>query len=133
MNLYYLHGLLQTIAFFVLFPLGALIAYFREHVGSNWKVFHVSIQLLATLLVFSAVIIVISIKKGNKQDKPIINKVHTKLGPLIVLVIIIQLVWAFLGRKLVDWTTWYNTHMILSGLIITGGITNVILGMKMMS
>ena len=133
MNLYNLHGLLQTIAFFVLYPLGALIAYFREHVGSNWKIFHLSIQLLATLLVFIAVIIVISIKKGNKQDKPIINKVHTKLGPLVVLLIIIQLVWAFLGRKLVDWTTWYYTHITLSGLIIIGGVTNVFLGIKMMS
>lgn len=64
MNLYKVHGLLQFIAFFILFPVRAIVAGLRERIGASWRTIHVSTQLLATLLVFAAVSIV---HMGNKK------------------------------------------------------------------
>lgn len=129
MNLYQVHGLLQTIAFLVLFPLGALIAYFRNSIGPGWKMFHVGIQLTATLFVFTAVTIVASIKRDKSTEK--INKNHRILGRIVVITIVLQLLWAFFGRNVVNWDTWLTIHMLLSATIIIGGITNIVLGSQL--
>ena len=107
MNLYKLHGLLQMLAFLILFPIGALIALFRDKVGSNWKIFHVTIQMIAILTVVTAYIIIkiAQSKHKNKKQKPkqLINKIHIATGYTVGTFIILQLFWAFFGKSLVDW------------------------------
>lgn len=140
MNFYELHGLLQMLAFFILFPIGAAIAFFRDRVGPSWKQYHVAFQLTATFVVFLAVSSVLYAKSQDKEKQTHTNtqtqenkirRAHKILGPIVVSVIVIQLFWAYQGRKLVEWNTWYITHMAFSAFIILGGITNVILGMLM--
>ena len=132
MNMYQLHGLLQVIAFGVLFPLGALIALFRDSVGDSWRKYHVIIQLAATIMVFAAVTVV---HMGDPKDRPKMDasalKYHKIIGPTVVLLIVAQLLWAFKGRDLVEYVTWLNIHMVLSASIITLGLTNIYLGWKM--
>ena len=136
MNLYQLHGLLQMVAFLILFPIGALIALFRDKVGSNWKIFHVSVQLLAITTVVAAYIVIKYAKskqKNNKQKpKQLINKIHIATGYTVGAFIILQLFWAFFGKSIVYWSTWYTIHMILSACIILGGISNIIIAYIMM-
>lgn len=143
MNFYKVHGVLQMTAFFLLFPLGAAIALFREKIGPSWKQYHIIIQLTATFIVFLAISSVLYAKSLEKQinnqtetkietkTENKIRKTHKILGPLVVSVIIIQILWAYQGRNLVEWNTWYITHMTFSVFIIFGGITNVIFGMLM--
>ena len=69
-NLFAIHGILQILTFVILFPLGALIALFREQVGKNWFILHISIQILASLTVFIALIIInIAIKNKETLNK----------------------------------------------------------------
>ena len=138
MSLYQIHGLLQSIVFLVLFPLGASIALFRRFIGSRWRVMHVSIQLTAITLFMIAISIAYymgNIKnKGNKKDDDRqINKLHKYMGRFIFIVIVLQLFWAYQGRKIVSWTVWYYIHMLLSSIIIISGITNILIARKMIS
>lgn len=137
MNLYKLHGILQMIAFLILFPIGALIALFRDKVGSNWKLIHVSIQMIAIMTVLAAYIIIKIAQSKQKSkkytDKDLINKIHIALGYAVGTFIILQLFWAFFGKSLVEWSTWYTIHMILSACIILGGIINIIIAYVMMN
>jgi SNF family Na+-dependent transporter len=139
-SVYEVHALLQVIAFGVLFPTGALIAAFRESIGESWRKWHVGIQLTAVALVFVAVTIVHlgDGKKEKEDDKK--NKTtdttnwlrfHKIVGPIVVLLILVQLVWAFFARQLVVWGTWLHIHMLLSGAIITLGLANVYIGWRM--
>jgi uncharacterized membrane protein YozB (DUF420 family) len=141
-SVYEVHALLQVIAFGVLFPTGALIAAFRESIGESWRKWHVGIQLTAVALVFVAVTIVHigDGKKGEKEeDKQKKEKqtdsrwlrFHKIVGPIVVLLILVQLVWAFLARRLVEWGTWLHIHMLLSGAIITLGLANIYIGWRM--
>lgn len=136
MNLYQLHGLLQMIAFLILFPIGAMIALFRDKVGSNWKLFHVGTQIIAICVVIAAYIVIkyAKSKQKNKKhnDKDLINKIHITIGYTIGILIAIQVAWAYLGKRIVDWSIWYTIHMILSACIIVGGIINIIVAYIMM-
>ena len=133
MNLYQIHGLFQVIAFIILFPLGAAIAYFRNSIGSIWRPLHIGIQLLAIAFVFIAYAIVkyANSKKKSQSDKSYeeksINQIHKGLGYTVLVFIVLQLIWAFFGKLIVPWMTWYYIHMTLSALIILSGITNIII------
>jgi hypothetical protein len=122
--------MLQFTAFAVLFPAGALVAGLRAYIGEMWRPLHIGIQLLATACVFLAVTIV----HMGKNPPKIANKEHLRkhkiLGPLIVLLILAQLAWAFYGRQLVEWTLWYYIHMALSASIISLGLANLYTGAK---
>jgi len=132
---YIIHGLLQATAFLILYPLGALVALFRDRIGEHWRPLHISLQLFATFLVFVAVGIVKlaeTKKEKEKEAKTGWRKAHTILGPMVVSIIILQLLWAFLGRRMMtDWVLWYRIHMVLSALIILGGVTNVAIAIRM--
>lgn len=140
MTLYQIHGLLQMIVFLFLFPLGATIALFRNKIGPNWRKMHVTIQLTAITLFLIAISLAYysgNIKnkgdnKANKEEKQI-NKTHKMLGRFIFVLVMSQLLWAFYGRNLVNWMTWYYIHMALSSLIILSGITNVLIALKMVN
>ena len=133
MNLYQIHGIFQVVAFLILFPLGAAIAYFRNSIGPIWRPLHIGIQLLAVTVVFIAYGIVkyANSKKKPHESKPI-NKLHKGLGYTVITLIILQLLWAFFGKLIVPWMAWYYIHMTLSGLIIISGITNIIIAAIMM-
>jgi hypothetical protein len=137
-SLYQIHGLIQMIVFLFLFPLGATIALFRKSVGPNWRKMHVTVQLTAITLFFIAISLAfyagnIQNKNKEKKEEKQINKVHKALGRIIFILIVSQLIWAYQGRKLVNWMTWYYIHMTLSALIIISGVTNVLIAWKMIS
>ena len=133
MNLYQIHGLFQVIAFIILFPLGAAIAYFRNRIGPLWRPLHIGIQLLAIAFVFIAYAIVkYANSKKKSSEKKSINQIHKGLGYTVLVFIVLQLIWAFFGKWIVPWMTWYYIHMTLSALIIISGITNIIVAGIMM-
>lgn len=139
MNYYKLHGTLQAIAFLLLFPIGVLIALFRERIGPSWRTYHVIFQLTATLTVVVAISSVVYAnrqqpkKETSEEENPsALRRIHKILGPIVASLILVQLLWAFFGRKLMmDWNRWYQIHITLSGSILLGGITNVLIGLNM--
>jgi len=129
--LYIIHGLLQVIAFVVLYPIGALIALFRNSIGPLWLPVHVTIQLLATFCVFLALGIMIyakSVVKNNDSSR--FSRKHEILGFTLIFCIILQLIWAVFMRAHVPWTVWFNVHLALATFIIVGGYVNVFLGVQ---
>ena len=157
MNLFILHGILQSIAFIVLFPLGALVAYFRENIVAIWFPIHVSLQMMGLLVVLIALYVMYVAKKttslpkkeqaAEKQEEKQAEKqaekeegkvstsreLHRFIGPLVVFALFIQFFWAFYGRKIVEWTTWYRIHMMLATIVILGGFTNIFFGIFIVS
>lgn len=124
---YQIHGLLQSLVFLILYPLGALIALLRNYIGPSWKIYHVSIQLTASFLFFIAIGIIAytTYEKPKKESK--IRTIHRWNGRLIATLIVFQLFWAYQGRNYVEWTAWYWIHMSLSASIILLGWTNIYL------
>jgi len=136
MNLYELHGLLQFTIFIFIFPIGAMIAIFRESIGPSWRKFHVGFQLTGVALFLVAISLAIYMgskypKDKNEQKKSNIKKIHHIVGRVLAMVILFQVLWAFYGRKYVDWMTWYYVHMALAATIILGGWTNIALAIRM--
>lgn len=128
MSPYQIHGLLQSIVFFILYPLGALIAVFRNQIGPSWRPYHVGIQLTASVLFFIAISIVAYASYGKPKEKSSqIRTLHRWNGRLIALLIVTQLFWAYQGRNYVEWMTWYYVHMSLSASILLLGWTNIYL------
>lgn len=128
MSPYQIHGLLQSIVFFILYPLGALIAVFRNQIGPSWRPYHVGIQLTASTLFFIAIGMVAYASYGKpKKESSQIRTLHRWNGRLIALLIVTQLFWAYQGRNYVEWMTWYYIHISLSASILLLGWTNIYL------
>lgn len=128
MSLSKIHGILQMVAFLILFPIGGIIAIFRNQIGGQWLKYHIFFQILASILVFTAVGIQLYNRKNHMQNHSHISPkfYHVLIGITIVLLLIFQIFWAFLGRRVVSWTIWYYIHVTLAALIIIGGITNIL-------
>ena len=132
-NLFAIHGILQLITFAVLFPLGILIAIFRERVGPNWFKLHVGIQITGSLTLLSALIIVsIAKKQKQKEDNDSITHLpaHVIVGRIVVILVILQLIWAIAFRHIIPRPIWFAIHMVLATGIITVGWTNLYLGYR---
>lgn len=140
LNLFMIHGILQVIAFAILFPLGILVAIFRDYVGDRWFMYHVTLQLTATAAVFvavaiAAVAIAASTKKKEKEkeeNKTPKNKTstHVIVGFVLVGLICLQILWAMYFRHIVPRPIWYVIHMILATVIILLGWANLYLGYR---
>ncbi len=127
-SLYAIHGILQMIVFFGLYPMGALVAILRGFIGPSWRSIHVTMQLLGTMLLLVAVgLIAYAMKRDKVEEKELSRRmrVHIWLGRMVLALVLTQILWAYFGRGLVDWTTWYYTHMTLSALVLIGGWTNI--------
>lgn len=123
-----IHGILQLVIFLGLYPMGALVAIFRESIGPSWRRLHISLQMTASLLfLLSAGIVGYGLQRSNVsvQDMKPIMKTHIYLGRTLVVLVLAQLLWAFYGRRLVDWTRWYSVHMMFSAMILLGGWINI--------
>lgn len=135
-SLYVFHGILQAISFCFLYPIGATVAIFRDRVGECWKPIHIGFQLMASFLVFVAILLATVAdrrKKAETKKATKLRKVHQLIGKTVVSLIILQILWAFFGRRIVsDWFVWYYIHVALSSLIITLGITNVLIAWRML-
>lgn len=140
MSLYKVHGILQAIAFLFLFPLGVVVAIFRQYLGSWWLKAHLILQFLATLCVVIAIIaIVLAHQKHESKDKDekshdnesTEKRAHKIIGPILVTILLLQWIWAILVRGKVDWDVWYKVHLLLAGLIVTLGFVQVYLGVRM--
>lgn len=132
MNVYKFHGMLQALAFLILYPLGALIAIFRQRIGPSWFYAHIGIQLVATICVFTAVGFVIFTKHKHEQQKKI-PQIHRILGKTLVGIILLQYVWAIFGKRFVSWSVWLVIHMILAGLLLTLGWLQIYLGYRIIN
>ena len=131
-NLYELHGILQFIAFVVLFPLGILVAVFRNTIGSTWFVIHVTLH-SAAILTLIAALVCIGIATYNKnrlesQDTKIQIPLHVILGYIVVGLVFSQIVWAVGLRHVVPRPTWLFVHGILAISILATGWINLYLG-----
>lgn len=134
MSPFQIHGLIQSLVFLILFPIGAMVALLRDKIGPSWRRIHVSIQLTGVALYLTAVSIAFYAnqkRKATMQEKPLINQLHIWIGRTVGTLILLQVIWAFFGRSWVMWDTWYVVHMTLSALIILGGITNIIIAVTM--
>lgn len=125
-----IHGTLQQLAFFVLFPIGAVIAIARHHIGDGWLKYHVFFQLFATITVLMAVALqFVKRRKRDTKDPKMLS--HIALGSAVTLLLILQVMWAFFGRHLTDWMTWYRIHIALATIIFVGGVTNILIAKSM--
>ena len=135
MSIYTIHKSLQALAFLVLFPLGALTALLRQRIGPSWLMWHIGFQLTASIAVFSAVAIVVFLKpskqKEEEHEENKFNKLHKIIGPLVTLLIVMQLAWAFGGKGIVSLNTWYVLHVVFAILIVGLGWTNLYIGYRM--
>jgi len=134
MNLYIIHGFIQLITFGILFPLGALIAIFRNWVGSNWFIIHTVCQITASLLLFIAVILIKIAKSKSKKNKDADDDeeepLHVKMGHIIISLVLFQLLWVIFMRYIIYRPFWYFIHMLTAISIITLGWINIYLGYK---
>jgi uncharacterized membrane protein YbjE (DUF340 family) len=137
MNLYALHGILQIVAFAILFPLGILVAVFRDLVGERWFSLHIGIQTTAIVTVFVALVIaaIANYNKDNNKDNEKKDKndttpipTHVIVDSIVVVIILCQLVWAIYLRHIVPRPMWLVMHIILATGIILAGWTNLYLG-----
>lgn len=133
-SLYQIHGLMQFIAFGILFPLGAIVALLRYRIGEGWYKVHVGIQLLATSFVVVALALV-HIAKAKSTEKPKLDpkylRYHKIVGPLVVALLALQICWAFFGRKLIEGKPWLYIHIILAIALISLGWFNIYIGRTM--
>lgn len=131
-----IHGILQTVAFLLLLPIGVAIAVLRHHIGPGWLKYHVFFQLLATLVVFTASGLQFykwyqRRKESRAAPKRTISPkllTHIVLGSTVTVLLILQVFWAYLGRRYFEWMTWYYVHVALASIIILGGLTNLWIG-----
>jgi len=70
-------------------------------------------------------------EKHEDHEHNVYNRAHKIVGPIVVSLIILQLLWAFLGKRVVPWQWWYLTHVTLAVLIVCLGWTNLWLGYQM--
>jgi phosphate starvation-inducible membrane PsiE len=128
---YTLHGILQIIAFAILFPLGIAFAIFRNKIGSNWFIYHLTTQTIGLLVVITALLVIYFVKKKSKKNFENKNKkIHEILGPIVVLLLFFQFIWALIIKKFINRFIWYYIHISLSFLIITGGLINIYFGIN---
>lgn len=132
--LYTLHGLLQEIAFLVLFPIGIIIALCKLYIGSKWFILHILFQTVGIVCVISAVLIMAYAKYLEKPTNKSSRKsipLHVYIGIAIVILILFQVVWAVLMRDKIDRNIWTRIHIILASIILILGWTNLYLGYKL--
>ena len=133
-NLYEIHGILQFIAFVILFPLGILVAVFRNWIGSMWFVIHVGLHSAAILTLIAALLCVglasYNKNKNKEKDKKETRDtpLHVILGYIVVGLVFFQIVWAVGLREVVPFPTWLLVHGILAISILVTGWINLYLG-----
>jgi len=127
-NLYIIHGILQIIAFGILFPLGSLIAIFRNWIGNKWFIIHVTCQIIASILLFIAIVLVKIAKSDKKKNKT--EPLHVKTGHIIISLVVFQLLWAIFMRHIIYRPLWLFIHLLTAISIITLGWINIYLGYK---
>lgn len=137
MSLYKIHGLLQLLAFLVLFPIGGLIALLRNSIGPKWLIYHIFFQVTAAFCVFVGAALAAYAgkkKRENTKDKhPFVNTLHIWIGRIIVTLLFLQLLWAFIARHFVSPAIWYLAHVTMATFIILGGFTQIFLAYLMYS
>ena len=134
-TLYTLHGLLQASAFLLLFPIGILIALSKAYIGNRWFILHIIFQTLGICCVFTAIALMAYaqyLKTKAQNAKPAETKkplpTHVIVGIIIVILIILQVIWAVFLRHTINREIWVNIHILLAILILTLGWTNLYLG-----
>jgi len=133
LNLFAIHGILQVLTFVILFPIGIFIALFREKIGKNWFILHITIQSLASLSVFLALIVInIALKNKEKEDTESNKKpsLHVRIGTVIIYLVIFQLLWATIMRNIISRSIWYIIHILTAITIIILGWINIYYGMN---
>ena len=138
-SLYLLHGILQIVAFLILFPIGILIAIFKNYIGAYWFISHILFQSFGIICVFTAVLVMIyakslqNIKDTNPTPTTNTNtttnmhtqnspSLHAIIGFIIIALIIIQVIWAVFVRKIINHDLWAKIHLVLAILIIDSEI-----------
>ena len=145
-NLYMLHGILQTLAFLILFPIGIIIALCKNYIGPRWFILHILFQSFGIICVFTAVILAVyaeslksKINHTNRQEdihvqtpnnKSELPQLHVIFGIVVIILIIKQIIWAVFVRKIINHDLWAKIHLILALLILGFGWTNIYLGYK---
>ena len=141
-KLYMLHGILQTLAFLILFPIGIIIALCKNYIGPRWFILHISFQSFGIICVFTAIILAVYAESLKSKDahidgdkEPVNNKseipsLHVILGIIVIILLITQIIWAVFVRKIINHDLWAKIHLILALLILGFGWTNIYLGYK---
>ena len=129
------HGLLQIFAFVIVFPAGILVAIFRDALGPTWIRWHLVLQLIGTIMVTTAIVL-IKIKRKNHSHDSIEGKgsgamdMHRYIGPVVFVALVLQWIWALYMRGKIDWIWWFRVHVVLAGIILLGGWFQIYLGIR---
>lgn len=133
MKLYTIHGVLQVIAFLILYPLGFAMVLLQRYR------MHAIIQVTASLIVLAAVVLaVLASSLGGKQEAPTpadreaanTRSAHRMLGGMVAFLIVLQLVWALGMHGRVSWSAWYPVHVTLALGVVLGGWLNLYLAYR---
>jgi NADH:ubiquinone oxidoreductase subunit 6 (subunit J) len=92
----------------ILFTLGAIIAILRKSIGEVWLRIHLVCQLCATLiLLLSITLVIYTSKNKNKADPKTPVGRHKIIGKILLSIILFQVVFAFIGKRIFEKSTWY--------------------------
>lgn len=116
-----LHGILQIIVFTILFPSVIATALLRKRIGDKWKQYHVSLAIL-TIIMFT-IAVTLGISKANMRHITL----HKIIGLSLIFLIAFQIVWAYLGKKVVSKHKWFKIHKYGAFIIVAAGVINIIL------
>jgi len=129
-NIHKIHGILNIFAI-SLFTFGVIIAFIRELIGEKWFIIHITSQLCATLILTISIILVIytSTNKNKPDPKTKIGR-HKILGKILLSLIYFQILFAFIGKRLLDRNIWVILHTIIASIILILGWIQIYLIIK---
>jgi hypothetical protein len=130
-SLFMWHGMLQVLAFGILFPAGMAVAFLRHRIGPAWLRWHVALQVSGTTAVAIAIALAILGRHPHKSHEGSLSNKHKTLGRIIVLLLALQFAWAYLGRRYAPWSMWLAMHAFLGVSIVVAGWGNIYLAHRM--
>jgi len=137
-KLFTIHKYIMIFTFYILLPIGMLIAIFRSKIGEKWYTYHKHIMLSVLVLAFIGICISLYAKdlEGEKNIHDLSTR-HGIIGVLLVVLLLLNIGWAIIVRRYVkeegSWLTrsmWLNGHRVFGTLIVITLIYNLYLGNK---
>lgn len=133
MNLYQIHGIINSTVFLLLLPIGIIIAALRNYIGPEWLKWHVFFQLTSVILLIISGSLVFYANRNHKKQKEISKnrKLHKIIGPTILSLLFLQIFWAYYGKYLVSYNIWLMIHAGFGISILGLGWYQIYLGKNM--
>lgn len=122
-----IHAVLMALTFIIVLPLSALIMRLLKNVTSIAFQLHRVLNIIAVIV--SLVALAMGLSKGSRAEK-----LHLYLGCAVIGLVLVQTIGAAAPRSadktIVTRRAWFVSHVLIAWLVLSGGATNVIIGLK---